>query len=73
MSVNADGEVLLARVTGSCGVKAADYAALAAIRTARFAASPKTKAVVNQEFNANLLVRSTVVIRWHATAAITLP
>ena len=61
VSVNPDGEVLLARVLEGCGVKAADWQFLAACRSARFArrgASP----VAAGEFSQ--LERGQVIVRW---------
>ena len=73
ISVNADGEILLARVTDSCGVKAADEMALTTLRAARFAVEPKKKTNLNDQFNANALVRGTVVVRWNSTISAAVP
>ena len=62
ISVNADGEVVLARVLESCGVKAADLQFLAACRAARFV--PAGRVRPGQEFSG--LVRARVTHRWPA-------
>lgn len=60
VSVNPDGEVVLARVVEGCGVKAADLQFLAACRSARFA--PRVGAVGASEFNQ--LERGQLAVRW---------
>lgn len=65
VSVNVDGEVVLARVVESSGVKAADQLFLAACRTSRFVAAGKLPA--GQEFNE--LARGRISLRWPAPPA----
>ncbi len=73
ISVNADGEILLARVSDSCGVKAADEMALTTLRAARFAVEPNKKTILSDQFNANALVRGTVMVRWNSTISAAVP
>ncbi len=73
VSVNADGEILLARVSGSSGAKAADDAGLAAVRSARFGSIAQPPPLLAQTFDANTLVRGTIIIRWQANPAPSLP
>lgn len=60
VSVNADGEVVLARIVESCGVKAADLQFLAACRSIRFL--PLGKPALGQELGQ--LQRGLVILRW---------
>lgn len=60
VSVNTDGEVVLARIVESCGVKAADLQVLEACRAARFARSAPVPP--GQEFLA--LTRGRIAHRW---------
>jgi len=60
LSVNTDGEVVLARIVESCGVKAADLQVLEACRSARFARSEPVPP--GQEFLA--LTRGRIAHRW---------
>lgn len=60
LSVNTDGEVVLARIVESCGVKAADLQVLEACRAARFARSGPVPP--GQEFVG--LTRGRIAHRW---------
>ena len=62
LSVNADGEVVLARLVESCGVKAADLQFLTACRAARFV--PLGPARPGLEFSK--LIRGYIQVRWPA-------
>lgn len=62
VAVNADGEVVLARIVESCGVKAADLQFLAACRSLRF--SPQGRLPAGPEFGQ--LQRGRIVLRWAA-------
>ncbi len=62
LSVNADGEVVLARLVESCGLKAADLQFLTACRAARFV--PEGPARPGLEFSK--LSRGYIQVRWPA-------
>ncbi len=62
VSINPDGEVVLARVVESCGVKAADLQFLAACRAIRFAPLSKIPAGPSSE----QLQHGRIVVRWAA-------
>ena len=64
ISVNSDGEVVLARVIESCGVKAADQLFLNACRLARFTVLGRVPP--GEEFTA--LTRGRVTLRWPTKA-----